>query len=55
LEVYERWEGKEGVPLKVQELMNVLQIETDGRYKPNSFPKDGPAVKARRTVDTRLG
>jgi hypothetical protein len=34
LEVYDRWDGKDPVPSKVQELMMVLQIEVERRYKP---------------------
>jgi hypothetical protein len=33
LDVYESWNGKDDVPLKVQELMMVLQIETSHLYK----------------------
>ncbi len=28
LEVYENWEGKESVPMKVKELMMVIEIES---------------------------
>jgi hypothetical protein len=33
LEIYEGWNGKAGVPPKVQELMMVLQIELSDRHK----------------------
>ncbi len=33
LEIYEDWNGKEGVPPKLQELMMVLQIELFDHYK----------------------
>ncbi len=33
LEIYEGWKGKESVPLKVQELMMVLQIEADQLHR----------------------
>ncbi len=33
LEIYEDWNGKEGVPPKLQELMMVLQTEVSDRYK----------------------
>jgi len=33
LEIYEDWNGKEGVPPKLQELMIVRQIELSDRYK----------------------
>jgi hypothetical protein len=29
LDVYERWEGREAVPLKIGELMMVLQMEVE--------------------------
>lgn len=33
LEIYEAWNGKDGVPVKIQELMMVLEIELSERYK----------------------
>jgi hypothetical protein len=33
LDVYESWNGKDGMPLKVQELMMVLQIEASHHDK----------------------
>jgi hypothetical protein len=33
LDAYENWNGKDGVPLKLQELIMVLQIEPSHRYK----------------------
>ena len=33
LDAYEGWNGKDGVPLKLQELMMVLQIEVSHRYE----------------------
>lgn len=33
LDVYEAWEGREAVPMKLKELMMVLQIEVSKRYK----------------------
>ncbi|TMI21822.1 hypothetical protein E6H31_04355 [Candidatus Bathyarchaeota archaeon] len=34
LDACEGWEGKGAMPTRLQELMLVLQIETDRRYKP---------------------
>ncbi len=33
LDVYESWNGKDRVPMKIQELMMVLRIEVSRRYK----------------------
>jgi hypothetical protein len=33
LDAYESWNGREGMPLKLQELMMVLQIEVSHRDK----------------------
>jgi len=33
LEIYEAWNGKDNVPVKIQELMMVLEIEVSERYK----------------------
>ena len=33
LDAYENWNGKDDVPLKLQELMMVLQIEASRPYK----------------------
>lgn len=33
LEIYDQWDGKKHVPSKVQDLMMVLRIEVDRRYK----------------------
>ena len=34
LDVYEAWEGKESVPMKVKELMLIFRIEVRKRYNP---------------------
>ncbi len=33
LQTYENWNGKDGVPPKLQELMMLLEIEVSDRYK----------------------
>ncbi|HEX9239585.1 MAG TPA: hypothetical protein VF910_02895 [Candidatus Bathyarchaeia archaeon] len=33
LEIYEAWNGKDDVPMKIQELMMVLKIELSERHK----------------------
>lgn len=51
LEIYENWEGKEAVPMKVKELMLILRIEVTRRYKPY-VPSEKPKIRVLR--DTRL-
>ncbi len=51
LDVYEAWEGKESVPMKVKELMLIFRIEVSRRYKPY-VPPEKPKIKMFR--DTRL-
>ena len=38
LDACEGWEGKDVMPMKLQELMMVLQIETDTRRHKNTPP-----------------
>ena len=52
LDAYEAWEGKRSVPLKVQELMMVLDIEVSRRYRPRPTPK--PDESTPKLRDTRL-
>jgi hypothetical protein len=51
LKVYEAWEGKESVPMKVKELMLIFRIEVRKRYNPYVPPaKPKPKIFS----DTRL-
>ena len=52
LDVYETWEGKESVPMKLKELMLIFQIEVRKRYNANNRPQERPKIKIFR--DTRL-
>ncbi len=54
LEVYETWEGRENVPMKIKELMMVLRIEVSKRYKPYVRPQESEKPKVRILRDTRL-
>ena len=54
LEVYEAWEGKEAVPMKVKELMMVLQIEVSRRYKVEVRPQYIEISKDPELKDTKL-
>jgi hypothetical protein len=39
LDAVEGWEGKDDMPVKLQELMMVLQIETDTRRYKNTYDR----------------
>ena len=54
LEVYEDWEGKEAVPMKVKELMMVLRIEVSKRYTPNAHRQVAAMPKVPELRDTKL-
>ena len=54
LDVYEVWEGKEAVPMKVKELMMVLQIEVSRHYKVEVRPQDIEVSKVPELKDTKL-
>ena len=54
LEVYETWEGKEAVPMKVKELMMVLRIEVSRRYTPNAHRQAAAMPKVPELRDTKL-
>jgi hypothetical protein len=53
VDVYDTWDGKEAVPMKLQELMMVLRIEVSRLYKPDVRPQESEKPK---TIlrDTRL-
>jgi len=48
VDVYYEWEGREAVPMKIKELMMVLQIEVNRLYNPNSYPKASQLRKSQR-------
>ena len=39
LDVYEAWEARESVPMKVKELMLIFRIEIARRYSPHVHPE----------------
>jgi hypothetical protein len=55
VDIYEAWEGKEAAPMKVKELMMVLQIEVSRLYKLDDRPQESENPKNRQLKDTRLG
>jgi hypothetical protein len=52
--VYYEWEGREAVPMKIKELMMVLQMEVDRRYKPFVPPQAPAEQKVETLVDAKL-
>ena len=54
VDVYEEWEGREAVPMKIQELMMVLRIEVSRLYKRDVRPQESDQPKIRILKDTRL-
>ena len=54
LDVYEAWDGREAAPMKVKELMMVLQIEVSRRYKVEVRPQDIEISKVPELKDTKL-
>ena len=56
VDVYDAWEGKKDVPMKVQELMMVLEIEVSRLYKPETRPQEPekPKIRIKILRDTRL-
>lgn len=50
VDVYEAWEGKEAMPLRVKQLMLNLRIEVSKRY--NVHPREKPKIPV--FTDTKL-
>ena len=55
LEIYENWEGRDKVPVKVRELMMVIGIEVDKLYDPGSWDPVAAMPKSPEIRDTKLG
>ena len=54
LEIYENWEGKESVPMKVKELMMVIEIEVNKLYNPGAWVRIAAMPKPPKLKDTKL-
>jgi hypothetical protein len=54
LEIYENWEGKDSAPMKVQELMMVIQIEVTKLYDPGFWARQSKPPKPPQLKDTKL-
>ena len=54
VDAYEAWEDKEAVPIKIQELMMVLQIEVSRLYKTGVRPQEFDKPKIIVLKDTSL-
>jgi len=55
LEIYESWEGKESAPIKVRELMMVIEIEVNKLYDPGGWDRIAAMPKPPKLTDTKLG
>jgi hypothetical protein len=55
LEVYENWEGKNKVPIKLRELMMVIEIEVNKLYERGSWDPAATMPKPPTLKDTKLG
>ena len=54
LEIYESWEGKESVPMKVKELMMVIEIEVNKLYDPSAWARIAAMPKPPKLKDSKL-
>jgi len=54
VEIYESWDGKEPVPMKIQDLMMVLRIEVTKLYDPGSWARQAQMPRVPQLKDTRL-
>jgi len=54
LEIYENWEGKDTMPLKVRELMMVIDIEVNKLYDPDGWDRIAAIPKTPKLKDLRL-
>lgn len=55
LEIYENWEGKDTVPVKVRELMMVIEIEVNKLYDPDGWDRIAATPRLPKLKDTKLG
>jgi hypothetical protein len=54
LGVYENWEGRESVPMKVKELMMVIEIEVNKLYDPGGWARVAAMPKPPKLSDSTL-
>ena len=54
LEIYENWEGKDSAPMKVKELMMVIEIEVNKLYDPGAWARTAAMPKPPKLKDTKL-
>ncbi|OLD14058.1 MAG: hypothetical protein AUF79_02895 [Crenarchaeota archaeon 13_1_20CM_2_51_8] len=55
VDVYYEWDGRRAVPMKIKELMMVLQIEVDKLYKPNIPAQESEKPRIKMFKNARLG
>ena len=54
LEIYENWEGKNSAPMKVRELMMVIEIEVNKLYDLGGWDRKYGTPKPPPLKDTKL-
>ena len=55
LEIYENREGRDKMPVKVRELMMVIEIEVSKPYDPGSWDRMAAMSKPTKLRDKKLG
>lgn len=55
LEIYENWEDKDTVPMKLRELMMVIEIEVNKLYDPGNWDSVAAMPNPPTLKDTKLG
>ena len=55
VEIFENWEGKDSVPIRIKELMMVIEIEVDKLYDPGAWARKAAMPKPQKLKDTKLG
>jgi hypothetical protein len=55
LEIYKDWEDKDTVPMKLRELMMVIEIEVDKLYDPGNRDRVAAMPRPPTLKDTKLG
>ena len=55
LEIYENWDGKDTVPMKVRELMIVIEVEVSKLYYPDGWARVAAMPKPPKLKDVKLG
>lgn len=54
LQIYENWEGNDTVPMKLRELMMVIEIEVNKLYDPDGWDRMAAIPKPPKLKDKKL-